>query len=145
MKTQKRYSDVSFNAKILRNSLMDNAIAEAKKAPVYEKRTFYNVLDLIHNDCTIKSVGISKIADAPRQIVTVTYPSSNKNVYCNPINDKVKEGMEAMQSLLEFVKNHYGNMMLHRIKTQRIIDDNLLNEKIDSLLELNRVNYKNII
>ena len=145
MKTQKIYSDVSFNAKILRNSLMDSAIAEAKKAPVYKKRTFYNVLDLIHNDCTLKSVGISKTDDVPKHIVTATYLSNNKNTYYNPINEKVKEGIEAMQSLLTFVSGHYGNMMLNRIKNMRVVDDNSLDQKIDSILKLNQINYKNIV
>ena len=83
--------------------------------------------------------------DTPRHIVTATYYSNNKNIYYNPINDRIQEGIEAMQSLLEFVKSHYGNMMHHRVKSVRLVDDKHLNKKIDSLLNINQINYKNIV
>lgn len=146
-------NNVSFKAKIIRNTEMNEAINNAKNNEIWleDKYAFYNALDLIHNDFRTKTFKIESISSPIKSTqkqyrMTATAYNGESYTFTTSINsnDKKDSGRIAMKSIIDFIGKYYGNDMLAEARIRRTCLSTELDEKINYLLIRNKVLYDGI-
>ena len=141
-------SDTNFRAKIIRTNAFKDAVMSAKnESNRGTKYSFYNAVNIIHDDSNMKSFEINKISlneKSERFKYNILAKLSNGDVFTyktSSFYDNEEADKFAVKAIIDFIGKFYSKKTASYIKLSRKFPESEINERIDGILIRNSKKY----
>lgn len=139
-----KITPISYKGKLIRTQTFDKAVEAAKteKLPLSMRYSFYNAIELLHDDFGVKSIEMNKIGTPSNQLKINAISSDGVSFpYSVSIDEAANEGISAVKTIINFMREYYGKRTYQYVTLSRKFDISQINEKIDSVLKCNKSRY----